>query len=228
MITARFGQVVVILLGLTLVPTIIHVYVGLTTDDGLTSGAISTSLVNLQSRPTSRRPASIQDTFDSTDWIERRYEKPGGGDLLLFVARSYDAKRLYHHPELGLVKGVDLRDRGTRRVPDMPDVPVHLLTGESEGRRDLVVYGLLYRDRFIDNPYIFQLRMAGELLFSRPWPMTLFFVHDPNSPAELPIERLPATRLLLDAIRSFLAQAQGGAPAHDKTTSEISSSRLGP
>jgi hypothetical protein len=192
--------------GLALVPTVIHTYLGATSNDGRVTSAISRSLLDLPSEPTSRRTTWVKEIFDSDDWIERSYGKPGVEPVVLFVARSYDPKRLYHHPELALASGIDWHNRGTKRLTSRPDIPVHVLQSGREAHTDLAVYSLLYGSRFIENPYLFQLRHAWESLFRSRKPMTLFFVHDPAATPHVPLEEACATQLLFAAIRSFLSQ----------------------
>ena len=52
MISHRFAPLTAALLGLALVPTVIHSYRGLTIDDGLTVRSIPEVLAGMPSRPT--------------------------------------------------------------------------------------------------------------------------------------------------------------------------------
>jgi hypothetical protein len=98
--STRFAPAVVVLLALTLVPTVIHSYVGLTENDGLKATLIPSQLGERSVVPTDRRPEWVMKNFDSSDWIERR--DVSNADRTLFVVRSFDLKRLYHHPELAI------------------------------------------------------------------------------------------------------------------------------
>src|SRR5664280_2539690 len=102
MISARYALPVAFVLMLALIPTVIHSYLGLKTDDGLSVKNIKPVLDNFYSIPTNRQPGWGEVTFGSEDWIERIYTDEQGKSLRLFVGRSYDHKRLYHHPELAL------------------------------------------------------------------------------------------------------------------------------
>jgi hypothetical protein len=206
MIATRFAPAVALLLALALVPTIIHSYVGSDVRDGLSTGAISETVGGLSSTPTARKAAWVQRVFDTDDWIERRYVGDGQ-DLLLFAARSYDAKTLYHHPELALVRGVDLESQGVVRPPQMPELPVHVLGARSGSSNYIAAYALIYEGRFVDDPVRFQIRTAGELLFSGRKPLTLVFVTDTDSPRDVALEKSPATALLVAAVRSFTGQS---------------------
>jgi hypothetical protein len=206
MISARFGATVVVLMTVALIPTVLHNYLGVLHDDGRVTAAIDPVLSGLKSEPGTRLATTAKQIFNTDDWVERRYAGPGTDGLVLFAARSYDPKRLYHHPELVLLHGWDLQATGTRRLPHMPDMPVHVLRPTDEGRSGLAAYSLFYDERFVDNPYVFQLQSAWTLLFSGRRPMTLFWVHDLAFPPGGHIETAMAMRLLLEAVQSFVAQ----------------------
>lgn len=201
----RLAIAAAVLIGLALTPTVMHSYLGLRAEDGYTA-AVPTTLAGLTSRPTDRQAAWVLRTLDSSDWSERHYRKPGGGDITLFIARSYDGKRLYHHPELAVAYGNDLRGAGIVRLPNRDAMPIHVLRGPTELGKGLAVYALLYERAFIDNPYVFELRRAGALLFSPRQPVTLLFAHDREAPADAAVEEALATRVLVAAAESFLAQ----------------------
>jgi hypothetical protein len=209
MISARYALPVLLLLGLALVPTMIHAYVGLTVDDGRDAAAVGWTLAGLQGASTSRSPAWVRDNYDSDDWIERRFTG-AEGRATVFVARSFDPKRLYHHPENGVLHGRVFESRGTRPLPQMPDVPVHVLGSEGQGM-ELAVYALLYDGRFIDNPYLFQARTSWDLLIRGRRPMTLFLVHDASNRPEVSFENSLAVRVLHEAIQRFIAQRPSSA-----------------
>lgn len=211
MISARYAGVVAGLLVLALVPTAIHSYWGATTTDGLTTRAIDSALAGAPSTATARKPAWVVNHLDSVDWTERVH-KVDGRDVTLFAGRSYDAKRLFHHPELALLRGTETAAAGVARASARPDIPLHVLTTHRDGRSGVAVYALLYDGRFIDNPIIFQVRAAAELLVSGRKPMTLFMASDlSGNPSQL--EQAPATQVLLAAIASFEAQAPATASA---------------
>lgn len=208
MISTRYAAAVAVLLGLALVPTAIHSYWGAVTTDGLTARAIAPAFGPIRSTPTQRRPGWVQNAFESSDWIERVYHVDGR-DVTFFAGRSYDAKRLYHHPELALLRGTETASRGVVRASARPDIPLHLLSTAVKERRGIGVYALLYDGRFIENPVLFQLRTSAELLVSGRKPMTLFLASDlAGDPSR--IDEAPATRVLLDAIASFEAQSRPG------------------
>jgi hypothetical protein len=194
-------------LALALVPTVMHTYADVRATDGRTAAAVAPRLDGMSSRPTDRRAEWVKKTFDSDDWMERRYAAKGGRDVLLFVTRSYDLKRLYHHPELAVAYGYDLRDAGTTPLPAMQDVPVHVLRADAPNA-SLALYALLYDDEFVADPYALQVRTAWTLLVRPRRPMTLFFAHDPAADPRIPLEAAPAAEVLFRAIRSFQAQGR--------------------
>jgi hypothetical protein len=163
------------------------------------------TLDGMPSQPTSRRAEWVLDRLHSRDWIERSFDDHGTS-VVLFAGRSYDAKRLYHHPELALLRGYETAPAGMARVADRPDIPLHLVTTNQDGRTGLAVYALLYDQRFIERPVWFQLRTSAALLVSPPKPMTLFLANALAGSRE-DVNRAPATRLVLAAIDSFQQQA---------------------
>ena len=203
MISLRFSIPVIILLLLALVPTVLHSYMEVTVSDGLITEAIDRTLNSTRSIPTGRNHDWVSETFSSSDWIEREYNGPEG-QVLLFVARSLDPKRLYHHPEIGILRGVDLGKSESIRLVQSPDIPVSLLR-DRDGR-GAVAYVLLYDGKFVENPVIFQLKTSLALLFGPRRPMTLFFVYDREASAQANFDSSPAAQILEQAINSFRNQ----------------------
>ena len=204
MISPRFAVPVAALLALALVPTVIHSYRGTTVEDGLTTAAVPAVLDGMPSSPTPRRPGWVREEFESTDWFERVY-RHNGVDVTVFAARSYDAKRLYHHPELALLRAMDTVPIGTTRLDSRPDVPLHVLTMNREGRAGIAVYALLSEGGFIDNPIAFQLRTSAGLLVSGRKPLTLLMASAAAGSKD-DIGRAPATQVLFSVIDAFMAQ----------------------
>jgi len=203
MLSSRYAPAVVVALLVSLVPTIIHSYVGLVVTDGRATSAIPTTLLAYTSAPT-KRPANWGAShFDSQDWFERQYVS-GSDSVVLTVVRSYDLKALYHHPELAVAYRFANFDRHTTQAPaDRPDMPVHILTSNESSAVGL--YVLHYDGRFIAEPIRFQLRTAGELLFTGRKAMTLFFVRDDSAAEGVTPLELPAARLLFEAVDRFAA-----------------------
>ena len=210
MISLRYVPMMCVLLALALIPTVIHSYAGGKATDGRSTTAISELFVSgYRSAPTNRNATWGKRRFDSDDWIEREYRAiQGRGTVRLTVVRSFDAKRVYHHPELAVSDTTNFVDDTVRRFKDRPDIPVHVLTPGPEVSTG-GMYVLQYEDRFVDDPVWFQIRTAGELLFRRRQPMTLFFVLDSSGPPRGPEGELAGgLRVLFAAIDGFVQQAQ--------------------
>ena len=205
MISSRFAAAVVLLLGIASVPTVIHSYLGSNVVDGMSAGAVPVVLDGMRFTATGRKGTWVEEHFASRDWVERMH-LTGGREVRLFVGRSYDAKRLYHHPELALLRGMATTPMGIGRAVTRPDVPLHVLATRRAGREGIAVYALLHDGKFVERPLLFQLRTSAALLFSGRKAMTLFLAADLSGrPAA--IEDAPATRVLLAAIDAFETQS---------------------
>jgi hypothetical protein len=203
MISARYAVAVCAVAALALVPTLIHSYAGVVVTDARTTALIPERLAGYASVPSGRDALWGSRRFESQDWIERRYTT-SGDEVVLTVLRSYDLKVLYHHPENDVAYGAGFLRSETVRLPERPDVPLHVLHSDVDGGA-AAVYVLHYGDRLIDDPYVFQIRTAGELLFSGRRQMTLFFAHDTSARKDDRPETSGAARLVLAALDGFLA-----------------------
>ena len=198
MISTRFVPIICALVAVALVPTVIHSYADAKIVDDRTTATIPASLAGYDSVPSERNATWGQRRFESHDWIERIY-RSANDQIKLSVIRSYDAKALYHHPELAISNGPSWVRSEVRRLSERPDIPVRVLYADSG---PVSLYVLHYGDRFIQNPIAFQFRTAGELLFRGRQAMTLFFLTD-ERPTGNDIDGLPALRLLFAAIERF-------------------------
>jgi hypothetical protein len=147
----------------------------------------------------------VRRSLDATDWVERTYVR-GDEAVSLFVARSFDMKKLYHHPELAVVDGLDLKP-GRVETIDAPGGPidVHVLEGEQAG---LVAYALLYRDETVARPLLFQVLVAPDLLLRGRRPLTLALVTVPSHVPGTPIADGPVPVLLRPVVET-LRQPEG-------------------
>jgi hypothetical protein len=204
MISPRYALAICVLVAMALVPTLIHSYSTDVASDGLLTSAIPRTLVGYGSTATSRHETWGQRRFESTDWTERAY-RAQGDEVVLTVVRSFDHKSLYHHPELAVAYSSGFAGLQTTRVPDRPEIPVMVLS-PGAGSRARAMYVLHSAGRFIEDPVLFQIRTATELLVARRKPMTLFFVLDPSAPENQRLDTLPALRILFAAIDSFFQQ----------------------
>jgi hypothetical protein len=204
-ISHRFIPMVCLLLAVAIVPTIIHSYSGAAHDDRRTTAAIPEVLVGLDSIPSERAATWGKRRFDSDDWIERVYRDAGGQKLRLTVVRSYDPKSVYHHPELAVAYRTSFVGEDVIVMDERPEVPVHVLK-PGPGVNASAMYVLHYDTRFVDNPIAFQIRAAGELLFSKRRPMTLFFLLNEDARAGDAGSTAGEAGLLFAAIDAFLNQ----------------------
>jgi hypothetical protein len=204
-ISHRYIPVACLLVAAALVPTIIHSYSGADLDDRRTTAAIPPVLGGYDSRPSDRAATWGKRRFDSDDWTERIYRTAAGEEIRLTVVRSYDPKSVYHHPELAVAYRTSFVGEEVRRLDARPEVPVHVLT-PGPGVMARAMYVLHYDTRFVDNPIAFQIRAAGELLFSGRRPMTLFFLFNESPRSADRIEGSPDAAVMFEAIDAFLKQ----------------------
>jgi hypothetical protein len=203
MIAHRYVPAICVLLALALVPTLIHSYSDYRPQDGHTAAALSTTLAGFSSTPTTRGAMWGKRRFDSDDWMERTYQD-GRRDVRLTVVRSYDPKRLYHHPELAIADGTGFAGVHIVHPKQRVDMPVHALT-PAAGVDAAAAYVLHYGGRFVDDPILFQLRTAGELLVTPRQPMTLFFAIEHNL-SDRGSAATAVVDVLIAAVDDFLAQ----------------------
>lgn len=201
MISSRYALPVAFLLILALIPTVIHTYSGTKFDDGKSVNEINVKLGDFTSEPSKRNAAWGKDIFDSQDWIERVYKNKNSPPLKFFAARSYNQKRLYHHPEIALSRGFDLSSDGLVTLKGNLDIPVYLYRGVNGV--GLAAYALLYDDKFISDPISFQIRGSFRQMFAAEKMMTLFYISDVTIPKGKPFNESNSASILLAAINSF-------------------------
>lgn len=175
--SSRYARLTFIVLLIALVPTVVNSYLGTIVDDGPPLEAtVPVSIDGFRSEPTKRRDASIRRTFGASDWIERRYSKSGEPDVTVLVVRSFDMKKLYHHPELAVASGTEYRPARVESFESASGpINVHILEGQQRG---LTAYTLLYGDETIARPFLFQVRVAPEVLLRGRRPLSLVLVTD--------------------------------------------------
>ena len=207
MISPRYGVAASLILALALVPTIIHSYVGMVVTDGLRTASIPANLPAFTSTPSSRDAGWGKRRFESDDWFERTYRAaPAGDEVLLTVLRSYDLKRLYHHPELDIAYGAGYLTHDIVELSDLSGVPVHRLDTDTEAH-GTALYVLHYDGGFVRDPLWLQARAAGQLLFSGRKPMTLIFARDIRGQKGATPDTYPSAKVLTQAVRYFVGPA---------------------
>lgn len=199
--SARYATPTLVVLLLALVPTIVNSYVGrrVVETPALTE-ALPESLDGHASTPTRRRATTIKREFASDDWVERSYAFGLDRAVTVLAVRSYDMKRLYHHPELAVTEheyrgGHVIQVQQEGRVVD-----VHVLPGMDKG---VAAYALVYRGATVASPYLFQLRVAPELLLGGQRPLTLVFAEDVAGDPSAPADQSPAVRSVVAAVAAL-------------------------
>ncbi|MDO8938525.1 MAG: hypothetical protein Q7U98_05155 [Methylicorpusculum sp.] len=206
MIAPRYSLPVIGLLLVALIPTVIHNYLGLQAKDDAPVESIPTTLDNFVSKPSSRLAIWGKETFNCHDWMERMYTDETGQVIRLFVGKSFDHKRLYHHPELALSYGNNMVREGVQWLEGDQKIPVNVL--RNNNNPGLAAYVLWYDGQFIENPIKHQIKDTLELLVSPKKPMTLFYVSDGYSQDKLPFQQTQSAGVLLKAIHKFVESAK--------------------
>jgi len=207
------GALLAVLL-VALVPTVRHGYVStVAAAPSVTPDSVPANLEGVPGATRERPAAWIADTYGADSWAERTYDVGGHGQVRIFVARGYDLKKLYHHPELGILHGVSLVSAGAVPLEGHPDRRVHVLRSDRPGETS-ALYALVYRGAWIADPYRLQLSSALSSLWDARHPLTLILV----AGAVADIDGKPtalgakAVNEAWQAIEATDAAAAGGAP----------------
>ena len=204
MIAGRWAGPVLAILLAALVPTVLHTYGDWRSDAGRPASDVPLQLGHFVGKTAGGEHAWLREAFATSDWLHRRYTGPDGAALELLIVRSYDAKRLYHHPEKATPFARDMALSGIAHVSAGRDVPVHVLTSE---RGAAAAYALLYDGVFVADPLWFQVRAATRSLVQPRRPMTLFLVYDRRGAADAAALTESRTgRLLQAALQSYLSE----------------------
>jgi hypothetical protein len=177
-IATRHAWLVAGLLLLALVPTYFNVYrQPPPLEPGALAAAIPADLEGYRDAGPGPHDAEwVATHFASHDFVERTY-RAGTLELELFAARTYDAKRLFHFPELALTYG---RSATAERTGELEvagrSVPVRVLEfrGRTTVRRS--VSALFCGREPVRDPIRFLLRSLPALFVGRREPMTLIYV----------------------------------------------------
>ena len=142
--------------------------------------------------------------FNSEDWFERIYQNKENVKVRLFIARSFDLKALYHHPELALSYAQDLSNKSISTLPKQAKIPVHIL--KNDDNSIIVVYVLMHNDTYIKDPIKYQLSESFRLLISQKKPMTLLYTSQTAQPSHSKLNLKTSTTLLTLTIQAFRSQ----------------------
>lgn len=173
MISSRHAVALLVLLAVALLPTVQHAYVGYTaTAAKVTQELLPASMDGISGAPKPRTGGWMASTYSADSWAERSYAATGAAHVSLLVARGFDLKKLYHHPELGVLRGNSFQPL---RRAEIDGRPVHVLQNVADG--DSAVYALIYEHDWVANPYVLQASSAFTSLWTGRRPLTLVFVY---------------------------------------------------
>lgn len=202
--SARYVTPTLVMMVLALVPTIVNSYVGRrVVETPSLAEALPITLDGRPSSPTRRKATTIKREFASEDWVERAYATGAEHPITVLAVRSYDMKRLYHHPELAITEREYQAARLVQVQGPAGPVDVHVLPGMQQS---LAAYALIYRGRTVASPYVFQLRVAPELLLTGQRPLTLVFAEDQSGSGSDAVEQSPTVRAVAAAISALVGR----------------------
>lgn len=176
------------LLAVSLIPVVLHAYVGIEAEDCEKASGIAPHWA--PSDPPSGPERYIEKRMKPSHWREGTLRGEHGSILHYTIARGFDAKHIYYRPEYKLVRHERPVAHEVRWIDaDGEKLPVHRPIYEARrGNRPVgfAAYLVLYGGRPVENPYRTQLRAAPLQILTGRVPATLFFVagHVPES--ELP------------------------------------------
>lgn len=148
------------------------------------------ALLYTATRPGPTAPEDPDMTRKRSQWLERAAPEGAwaegavaveGADLSLrtLVVRSYDAKLLYHFPEVRFGSGEQSGRTSVAYVQDDggPRLPIREVEFDRAGSfHTVTAYLLVYGGRAVGNPYLAQLAAAPRQMITGSEPMTLFMV----------------------------------------------------
>lgn len=172
-LSGRALPALVLTLVVALAPTMLHSYGSFQVPfEPLTSDMLPVALEGAVGRDVERSSAWVRETYGATSWLERQYGD-GRDSISVFVARGYDLKKLYHHPELGTVRGTSFRTHQLVRLSAAQ--PVHVLRNDAAGPS--VVYALIYDREWVANAYRLQIESALATIWKGRQSLTLILVY---------------------------------------------------
>jgi hypothetical protein len=175
MISGRHVAALLVVFVLALLPTVRHGYMGQVDAAPKVEASQLPAELNGRIGATETRAGSyVGGIYAADSWAERRYDLAGGGQINLIVIRGFDMKKLYHHPELGVLRGRSFDPVQTVQLASGGE-PVHVLRNVGTG--ESAVYTFVYQTRWIGNPYLLQLSSAVTSLWHGRQPLTLVFAY---------------------------------------------------
>ena len=176
MVSARYAPYVFAFLAPAMLVVLLHSYIGLRAEDC----SKATSLFAGQSKgPGLFREKRLGEVFEAERWEEGSLPVPRQGWQANFaVVQSYDAKKLYHRPEMYLIRESTPSRRAVEQVKLAEDLVAihHVYYPASESIVLHAAYLLIYDSQPVANPYLAQIRLAPWQIVRGTYPMTLSFV----------------------------------------------------
>ncbi len=191
-----------------LIPVIPHSYLKLKGNDCVSIQDLSALCAGkTDSETIGRRLTSI---FGEVQWcagiLPSRDDTPA---LECWILRSYDPKKLYHLPEIGLVRDAAPNRRLTQYLKwENGAVPVHRAFYPDSGGDVYAAYMLIYNSEPVDNPYITQVLSFPKQLLAGVAPMSLFFVSGRGPQGTLARMEEQGTRWLLESLSLYRSLCQ--------------------
>jgi hypothetical protein len=177
-IATRHTWLVAGLLLLALVPTYFNIYrQPPALEPGALAVAIPVDLEGYREAAPGRHDAGWAAAhFASHDFVERTY-RVGTLELELFAARTYDAKKLFHFPELALTYGRSVTAERKEEI-DVAGrtVPVRVLEFRQRATVRRSASALFFGREPVRDPMRFLLRSLPALFVGQREPMTLIYV----------------------------------------------------
>lgn len=201
----RWAPHVCVLLGITMLPVVLHGYVGVESDDCAHATAIA-PLWAPGDAPTGRA-AYIDERMKPEQWREGILRESDGTALSYTIGRGFDAKHLYYRPEYKLLRvarpsshEIVWIEVGEERVP------VHRPLYERNFSSPMIgvaAYVILYNGVPVENPYRAQLLWAPLQIVRGRLPTTLLFVWGLVPETEVAAAEARAYDWLRSAVRNY-------------------------
>lgn len=202
-----------VLLGLTSVPVLVHSYFGFRADDCDGPEALFADCLS-HSENDELRQDWMRENFAAEAWCEGIIPTDVPGlSLDILVVRSYDPKKLYHNPEIALLRGQTPDRREVERLAaGNGDVPIHRPHYDRFNGEVFAAYLLVYGSRPVANPYTAQLRSFFPQLVRGRRPMTLYFVSGQGSRGAMSAMESAGKRWLLRSWGQYPSACMGANP----------------
>ena len=186
-----------------LIPVIPHSYLKLKSNDCVSVQELCALCPGrMESESVGRRLAG---QFGEVEWCAGTLPAEGNFPTLdCWILRSYDPKKLYHLPEIGLMRGAAPGRRLTQFLTwENRKVPLHRAFYPAGDGDVYVAYMLIYNSKPVDNPYITQILSFPKQLVTGVEPMNLFFVSGRGPRGSLAGMEERGNQWLIEALRFY-------------------------